>query len=69
MIISYLSVWNIKVNGIKRQFATNTSNIEDVIRLYKSHFQKKYPEKAFNFESIERVTGIEVLGEDVLGDQ
>jgi hypothetical protein len=59
----YLSVWNINVNGRKEQFATSTSNIEVVIKLYKSHFQKKYPDKAFNFESIERVTGIEVLDE------
>jgi hypothetical protein len=59
----YLSVWNIRVNGRKEQFATNTADIETVLTLYKSHFKKKYPDKAFNFESIERVTGIEVLSE------
>lgn len=61
----YLSVWNINVNGRKEQFATQSSDIHEVLSLYKSHFKKKYPDKAFNFESIERVTGIEVLNESI----
>jgi hypothetical protein len=59
----YLSVWNVSVNGRKEQFATNTPNIESVLSLYKVHFKRKNPDKAFNFESIERVTGIEYLSE------
>jgi hypothetical protein len=59
----YLSVWNVNVNGRMEQFATDTSNIEDVIRLYKSYFKNKYPDKAFNFESIQRVTGVELIRE------
>jgi hypothetical protein len=60
----YLSVWNIRVNSRKEQFATQSSDVETVLSLYKTHFKDKYPDKAFNFESIERVTGIEVLGEN-----
>lgn len=60
----YLSVWNISVNGRTEQFATKTSDIHDVLLLYKRHFKTKYPDKAFNFEKIERVTGIDVLGEE-----
>lgn len=65
----YLKVWNINVNGRREQFATNSSDIVTVITLYKSHFEKKYPDKAFNFESIDRVTGIEVLYESNSGGE
>lgn len=57
----HLSIWDIKVNGRSEQFATRSTDIETVLIIYKSYFKNKYTGKAFNFESIERVRGIEVL--------
>lgn len=63
----HLSVWNIKLSGRRtEQFATKSSDVHEVLSLYKSYFKKKHPDKAFNFESIERVTGIELLSENTI---
>lgn len=61
----YLSLWAIHVNGRTEDFATDSSNIEQALTLYKHYFKKKHPEKVFNIESIKRVTGIEFLSNEV----
>lgn len=59
----YLSVWNVTVNGRKEQFATKEYDVFEVLNIYKKRFKGKYPDKAFNFEKLERVTGIELIKE------
>jgi ABC-type phosphate transport system substrate-binding protein len=59
----YLSLWIINVNGRNEEFATNSSNLEQALTLFKHYFMKKHPDKGFNVESVKRVTGIEFLSE------
>lgn len=49
------------MNGRSDQFATHSRDVQEALEIYKTEFEKRHPEKAFNFDSLERVTSIEVL--------
>lgn len=57
----YLSLWVVNVNGHTEEFSTETADMLQALTMFKRHYQKKHPEKAFNAESIKRVNSVELL--------
>lgn len=62
----YVTVWEIRANGVSRVFATKTKDAKKALELYEQDYNqdKGFDDLDLEVESIQRINAIEVLGED-----